>query len=256
MAYSRLPAVRNYMSSLIRLRGVWGWALLALGLPAALILLSVLISSILGRQSIKAYQFPEPGLALAGLVVVKFLYQFFFFNATGEDTGWRGFALPRLQRRTSPLIASLILACFWIPWHLFLWQSQGQTVMTWNFWLSNGSLIILSSIILTWFYNRSKGSILVVGIIHAAENTTVGLLLVQNWYMYLAIKTVLTLALILVDRMWKKLPPDYPAVYHEAPGHPNSDGGLSPLRACPLRAKVTPGCHEPHPGMDGVIPNG
>ena len=215
MAFSRIPAVRNYLSSLIRLRGVRGWALLALVLFPATILLSILMSSLLDRQPIVFFQVQETGLALIGLVTVKFFYQFFFFNASGEEIGWRGFALPMLQRHTSPLIASLILACFWIPWHFFLWQSQGQTVTTWRFWLSNGSLIIFSSIILSWFYNRSKGSILVAGIIHAAENTTVGLLLIQDWYIYLVMKALLALTLILVDRMWKKLPPDHPAVYSE-----------------------------------------
>ena len=122
--------MKSYLSSLIRLRGVWGWSLLALVLIPALILLSVLISSLLGRQPIAAHQFPETGLALIGLVTVKFLYQFFFFNATGEEIGWRGFALPRLQTRTSPMIAALIMAFFWIPWHFFLWQAEGKPVLT------------------------------------------------------------------------------------------------------------------------------
>ena len=102
MAYSRIPAVKSYLASLIRLRGVWGWSFLAWVLTSALILLSVPTSSILGRQPITAHQFPDTGLALIGLVTVKFLYQLFFFNATGEEVGWRGFALPRLQTRTSP----------------------------------------------------------------------------------------------------------------------------------------------------------
>ena len=78
------------------------------------------ISSLPGRQSISGLRFPESDLTLIGLVAVKFLYQIFFFNATGEEVGWRGFALPRLQARTSPLIAALIIALFWAPWHFFL----------------------------------------------------------------------------------------------------------------------------------------
>ena len=142
-------------------------------------------------------------------------YQFLFFNATGEEVGWRGFALPRLQARTSPLNASLILAFFWVPWHFFLWRAQGQAVTTWSFWINNGSLIILSSIITAWFYNHSKGSILVAGTIHAAENTTARLFLIQDWTMYLALKLAVALVIILADRMWKKLPSDHPAVYRE-----------------------------------------
>ena len=215
MAYSRIPAVRGYLSSLTRLRGVWGWSLLALVFYPAMILLSIPVSSILGRQPMATHRFQETGLALIGLVAVQFLYQFFFFNATGEEPGWRGFALPRLQARASPLIASLILAILWIPWHFFLWQSQGQAVLTWDFWVSNGSLIVLSSVITAWFYNRSNGSILVAGILHAAENTTARTLLMQDWYMYLALKAVAALVIILAGRMWKKLPSDHPAVYKE-----------------------------------------
>jgi len=224
MAYSRIPAVKRSLSSLTRLRGVWGWSLLALVLYPALILLSIPVSKLLGRQPIAAPQFPETALALIGLIAMKFLYQFFFFNAVGEEIGWRGFALPRLQARTSPLIASLILAVFWIPWHFFLWQSQGQAVTTWDFWTDNGSLIVLSSIITAWFYNRSKGSILVAGILHAAENTTARLALIQDWTMYLVLKVVVALAIVLLDRMWKALPPDHPAVYRE----PAPDGWRLP----------------------------
>jgi membrane protease YdiL (CAAX protease family) len=215
MAYSRIPAVKRYLSSLTRLRGAWGWSLLAMVFYPALILLSIPVSSLLGRQPIAAHQLPETGLALIGLIALQFFYQFLFFNATGEEVGWRGFALPRLQARTSPVIASLILACFWVPWHFFLWQSQGQAVTTWSFWISNGALIILSSIITAWFYNHSKGSILVAGIVHAAENTTARLLLVQDWYVYLGLKMVVALVIILVDQMWKRLPSDHPAVYRE-----------------------------------------
>jgi hypothetical protein len=62
--YSRIPAVKRYLASLIRLRGVWGWALLALVLFPVTILLSVLINSLLGRQPIAGHQFQETGLAL------------------------------------------------------------------------------------------------------------------------------------------------------------------------------------------------
>ncbi len=126
MAYSRFPGVRAYLGSLIRLRGVWDWSLLALLLLPGLSLISFLISRSIGRQPFPADRFPDPGLSLIGLIAVKFLYQLFFFNATGEEVGWRGFALPRLQARTSPLVASLVLAFFWAPWHLFLWQAEGR----------------------------------------------------------------------------------------------------------------------------------
>jgi uncharacterized protein len=215
MAYSRIPDVKSYLSSLVRLRGVWGWVLLALVLYPAMVLLLIPVNHFLGRQPITDYPLPTFDLSLVGLIAVRFLYQFFFFNATGEEVGWRGFALPRLQARTSPLIASLILALFWVPWHFFLWRSQGAQLNTWSFWINNGSIIILSSIITGWLFNRSKGSILVAGVIHAADNTTLRVLPILDWfgYGYLVLKVVVALVVILVDRMWKKLPPDHPAVY-------------------------------------------
>ena len=66
--------------------------------------------------------------------------------------------------------------------------------------MKNGSMIILSSIITAWFYNRSKGSILVAGIVHAADNTSARLLLIQDWYIYLLLlKAVAALVIILSD---------------------------------------------------------
>jgi uncharacterized protein len=210
--HSRIPAVKRYLASLIRLRGVWGWALLALVLFPAALLLSVLVSSLLGRQPTAVHQFQETGLALIGLVTVKFFYQLFFFNATGEETGWRGFALPRMQARISPLVASLIIALFWINWHWFLWQAEGNPIFSWQYWIVQYALHIPASVIIGWFYNRSKGSILVAGIAHAAANTADGFLDLDSTVFPLTLAFV-ALVLILVDRMWKKLPPNHPAVY-------------------------------------------
>jgi membrane protease YdiL (CAAX protease family) len=213
MAYSRIPAVKRYLASLIRLRGVWGWAILALVLTPALILLSVPISSSLGRQPMTAYQFPITGLALIGLVAVKFLSQLFFFNATGEEVGWRGFALPRLQTRTSPLIAALILAFFWASWHLFLWQAEGHPLSAWQFWIEQYVIHILFSLFIVWIYNRAQGSILVAGITHAAANTALAFFPRVDFQIVCAIMAIVALVLIMADRMWVKLLPDHPAVY-------------------------------------------
>jgi len=215
MARSRIPAVKSYLSSLIQLRGMWGWSLLAIVLFPALILSSLLIVSLLHQSPIDIQQVPETGLVLIGLIVVKFLYQFFFFNATGEETGWRGFALPRLQSLTSPLVACLVLNLCWGPWHFFLWMAEGRPVFSFEFWIQTFLELFSGTVTLCWFYNRSRGSILVAGIAHAAANTTLWLfpnldLTVFNWTV-----TAAALVMILVDRMWKKLPSDHPAVFRE-----------------------------------------
>lgn len=144
--------------------------------------------------------------------MVKFPYQLFFFNAIGEEAGWRGFALPRLQARTSPLIAALILALFWAPWHFFFWQAEGKPVMTVQYWVEMYAGHILFSLLIVWIYNRANGSILVAGIAHAASNTAFAFIPLQDLQGLYLTWLVAAIVMILVDRMWKKLPPDHPAV--------------------------------------------
>jgi uncharacterized protein len=88
----------------------------------------------------------------------------------GEELGWRGFALPRLQALTTPLAASLLLGLMWAAWHapLFLIPEmpQAQFPVLW-FVLS----LLGASMILTWVYNATGGSLLVVVLFHAASNT-------------------------------------------------------------------------------------
>jgi len=167
----------------------------------------------MNKQPLSAYPFPEISLSLIGLVIVKFFYQFFFFNATGEETAWRGFVLPRLQARTSPLLAALIIGVFWTSWHFFFWQAEGQPISAVEFLVAMYIGHLLVSVLIVWIYNRAGGSILVAGITHAALNT------VQAFIPYRDIRSlyptilIAVLVLILVDRMWQKLPSGHPAVY-------------------------------------------
>jgi uncharacterized protein len=215
MVRSRLPAVKRYLASLVRLRGVWGWAFLALFLTPVLVLISIPISSLLGRQPMTAHPFPETGLVLVGLVVVKFLYQLFFFNATGEEAGWRGFALPRMQSRMSPLVACLIMNLFWILWHAFFWMAEGRPVFSPGFWAKTYLEDLPGTVVISWLYNRSKGSILTAGITHAAANTAFAFFPTLDWTVYTLTAAAAALVMIVADRMWKRLPSGHPAVYRD-----------------------------------------
>src|SRR5688500_12130455 len=50
-----------------------------------------------------------------------FVYSLLLAGALGEETGWRGFALPHMQTRLGPLAASLVLGLLWAFWHVPLW---------------------------------------------------------------------------------------------------------------------------------------
>ena len=211
-AFSRVPAVRRYLSSLVSIRRVWGWLLLALIVPAVLSVISIVVSNLLGRQSIHYSSLTFKGLTLLRMFAVTFFYQFFFFNGTGEEVGWRGFALPRLQAHTSPLIASLILSFFWPVWHVFFWKAGGEPVSTWHFWQDNFMRLLPATVMINWFYNRSRGSILVAGVTHAAANSVFEYMPRIDWPVHTATLYTFALAIILIDRMWRKLSPDHPAV--------------------------------------------
>jgi membrane protease YdiL (CAAX protease family) len=212
-AFSRVPAVRSSLITLVDPRGAIGWSLIALVFIPGLALLSIVTSDLLGRYASFNIGYAFSNYPLMGLIVIKFLYQLFFYNATGEEAGWTGFARPRLQACVSPLITALIVTLFWAPWHAFLWYAEGHNVLNLNYWIDTYVSLIPVSIVYGWLYNRSKGSILVVGIAHAASNTVNELLPNLDWPVFIMTMYAAALLLILVDRMWKKLPSGNPAVY-------------------------------------------
>lgn len=85
-----------------------------------------------------------------------------------EELGWRGFALPRLQRRLDALWAGLVLGGVWALWHLpeLISDPTGQRPP-----LQFVVLIMAQSVIFTWLYNSTNGSLPIVIICHAAMNT-------------------------------------------------------------------------------------
>jgi membrane protease YdiL (CAAX protease family) len=219
-AFSRVPSVRKLVSSLVKPRGGVVWYVLALLLKPILMWISIGLSTVLGRGTGSTASLPAFGWEFAGRVLTVFLYQFFFFNAAGEEVGWRGFAMPRLQAKTSPLIASLVIGLLWAPWHAPLWYAQGAAVFTWDLWITMFLVIVPSSVITGWLYNRSRGSILVAGITHAMSNTIGKVVLAPQLDERSIGLTWLVFAVLLVvlDKMWVKLPSDHPAVYR-SPEH-------------------------------------
>jgi uncharacterized protein len=109
------------------------------------------------------------GTPTVGLVGVFVLIT--FIGSLGEEAGWRGYALPQLQRRCSALGATLILAPLWALWHL----PQFFVIATYRDFKPVeyvGMVLGLAcgAIVLTWLYNRSGGSVLLVIVWHGVYN--------------------------------------------------------------------------------------
>ena len=94
----------------------------------------------------------------------------------GEEPGWRGFALPRLQARFGPVPGSLLLGLLHGVWHLPIFVYTGGPVAIGPFDLStfalNTALIAVVTIVWTWVYNNTGGSILLAVLLHSSFNAS------------------------------------------------------------------------------------
>jgi membrane protease YdiL (CAAX protease family) len=152
-------------------RAGWQWYLfILLGIPA-LILVGIIIqpgvlASFQGFQPILLVSYPLTYVAV-----------FFGGGPLGEEPGWRGFALPRMQPRYGPLWGTLLLGILWTFWHLpdFLTSAQGGGPGTgWTPFFVNLPifllLVIALAIILTWIFNHTEGSIFTALLAHTSVN--------------------------------------------------------------------------------------
>src|SRR5215211_7629748 len=136
--------------------------------PVALVGGMVALNTLLGGPALSL------GMPLVS-VAIFFGFSIFPGSALGEEIGWRGYVLPRLQSRMSALSAALLIAPIWGLWHLPLWLTgaPGRTPLIYaGFVLSTFAL----SVLLTWVYNSTGGSLLLVVLLHATINLPITLL--------------------------------------------------------------------------------
>jgi uncharacterized protein len=94
----------------------------------------------------------------------------------GEEPGWRGFALTRMQEYYHPLVSSVIVGFMHGLWHLpvFLLVSGPIALGPFNLlsFIGNTATIIAITILWTWVFNNAKGSILIAVLLHASLNAS------------------------------------------------------------------------------------
>lgn len=139
-----------------------GWIYYAVGLlPIVLYALSAVTAGALPSAKFSSSVLPTALFSLnAGFFVSLFLR-----GAMGEELGLRGFALPRLQERFSPLRASLIIGVLWGAWHLPVLIGRDLLSVA-----AFGLLSLGLSCLFTWLFNGSGGSLIPVLLFHAAQN--------------------------------------------------------------------------------------
>ena len=154
----------------------WLWYAVALLGPAVTYLLGIGIHVLLGGA---VPDFSQPFIVRLvppsfniGLAALAFLLYQLFVN--GEEFGWRGYALPKLQARHTALVASLVIGVVWALWHVpkYLTAGDPHDLSFWFFALN----MVGNAILYTWVFNRTGGSLLLMLLLHAGVNTGIVLL--------------------------------------------------------------------------------
>jgi membrane protease YdiL (CAAX protease family) len=162
--------VISLLKRYLRWRVGWKWFLVAFFLEPLLIVLGVFGNALVTGIAPDFSEIIAHELFGKGATLWMFILPFFLieFITNGEEIGWRGYVLPRLQAKYSSLTSTLILGVIWGFWHLPKFLTHWNTLSFAWFMVH----ILAFSVTLTWLYNASKGSLLLVAIMHASSNTT------------------------------------------------------------------------------------
>ena len=160
-----LHAYTGYVAELIgRWKVHWKWyAASALVFPALPLVAALLYTLLPGAQPLPAVE-----VTAASLLVVMVIMT---ISVTGEEIGWRGFALPRLQQRWTAFMSSIILGLIWWVWHIPFWIVLGELeTFGFGYWLMNLAFITAVAVYITWLMNNTGNSLLMVILFHWGYN--------------------------------------------------------------------------------------
>ena len=87
-----------------------------------------------------------------------------------EEFGWRGYALDRLQARWSALVSSLVLGAIWAAWHAPLFFFDPSVIYRPENAVGFLPSILIVTVVITWIYNNTGGSLLGALLVHASFN--------------------------------------------------------------------------------------
>ncbi|HYP21118.1 MAG TPA: type II CAAX endopeptidase family protein [Chloroflexia bacterium] len=181
--------LRPLLSRVVRWRVAPIWYAVAILGPLVITLAAMVVEvAVLGVQP------PSLGVLIGELpstvltLLVNGVYMLIFVTL-GEEVGWRGYALPALQARYSALLASLILGVVWALWHLPVFFNPDTSYSNLPFFLFL-PFIVLMTVLITWLFNSTGGSVLMAMLFHAVINVA--------------------------DELWKVLPENSVAPAHAA----------------------------------------
>jgi uncharacterized protein len=157
--------VRELLGRMVRWRVGLGWYAAAFLLPTVLALVAVYTNVLLMDAAAPSGE----ELGKWPLIVLLFPLLLVFDGPLGEEPGWRGFALPRLQAGRSALVASLVLGVIVVLWHV------PKLILDPTFRPVPFALFtIAGAVLFTWIYNSTNGSVLLTTLFHGSINAIGG----------------------------------------------------------------------------------
>ncbi|MEZ0394896.1 MAG: CPBP family intramembrane glutamic endopeptidase [Anaerolineales bacterium] len=188
-------------AALFKLRARWPWYLVAFLLMPFLAALALVAGTLFGQP------FPDfRGFAWFSLLPI---FIGMLISNVWEEIGWRGFALPHLQARYRDLVIVFVMGLLWELWHLPLYLNPNNPMSG-----LNPLLFVLFSLALTvlytWLYNHTQGSLFFVTVFHAMSNTVAAVLLdrgvfVSSYPAVVALTAIVAAGVLLYFRRTRSL---------------------------------------------------
>jgi len=166
LIYGGPAGLWRWLKAAFKLRiGVLWYLMGGLIMPIGLASLQVVLYLLTGGEAELASDPPWYSAILFFPIVV--LINAPFGSGIGEETGWQGFAMPRLVKRFHPLVACTIHGVLWAVWHLpAFWASwMGDQPLGWFF-----AYVIPLSIVAFWLTRKAKGSVIPALLLHTSTN--------------------------------------------------------------------------------------
>lgn len=198
---------RSGVVQLLRMVLVWRvglrWYLLSLLGPLALFALAAWVNTLMGATAVGSLS-----LDWSEFVSLLLLQIVGVFAGAWEELGWRGYALPRMMSRLSPLAASLGLGVLWAIWHLPLFLAGD---IPW----ADAAFIVAVSVLFTAVFVRTNQSVLIAFLMHASINAAGGVTVLlfeggdrtQMYWAVTAVTVAVVVAVVGLRPSWWLAPP-------------------------------------------------
>jgi membrane protease YdiL (CAAX protease family) len=194
LIFEKKDNLRNLFAPLFQLRASAWWFVFAFGFWFVAAAVALGVGAFFG-QAIPALD-KFPWINLLPLFVTMLL------SNVWEEIGWRGFALPRLQAKYPDLTIAFLMGVLWSLWHLPLMLNPSSP-MSGLPWYGELLFSLSLTVIYTWLYLNTRGSLFFVSVFHAMSNTVAFILLemgvfVSSYIFVVGVTTVTALILLLV----------------------------------------------------------